>query len=172
MRRDLVRAFGAEIDGDPDNGAQSPLVTLGAVAAVVGIAYATDPFRPGLNLPWRRKKGGTNELLDRVSGSRDHEQDTEQWSSHADTVLVAMKAVYAEQYGWSVTADMAASVIPGRRDPQRWAPNADTVVLRETGWPPDSDGAFWNGVDERLARSGVPLYHQPINQAVIAFYPD
>jgi len=68
MGRDLVEQLGATVSGDPESGKQSPLVTLGAVAAIAGIAYATDPFRKGFRWPW--KKGSTNDSLTEPAGAR------------------------------------------------------------------------------------------------------
>ena len=67
MPRDLVEQLGATVSGDPDDGRQSPLITMGAVALIAGIAYATDPFRKGVRWPW--KKGSTNDSLVKPNGS-------------------------------------------------------------------------------------------------------
>ena len=168
MPKDLVARMGATVSGEPDNGKHSHLVTLSAVALVAGIAYATDPFRKGVRLPWKRRQGGMNELLDRV-GSSNFTPNGQ--GSLPDAVLAAMRAVYAEQYpGWKVNSYMTEAVMAGHRDPGQWAPDAPVVVHRETGWPPDTDVAFWTAVDERLASQGVDLYHEPLNAAVIGFY--
>ena len=53
---------------------------------------------------------------------------------------------------------------------REWATRAKVVVFREYGYP-DIHTTFWTEVDEELDRMGAGLYHELINQAVVAYYP-
>jgi len=56
------------------------------------------------------------------------------------------------------------------RSAHEWAPDAAVVVFREHGYP-DLYSGFWQEVDEELDKTGAALYHEPVNHAVVAFYP-
>lgn len=92
-------------------------------------------------------------------------------SGDTGAVLQAMIAVYhRDWFGRPSDSMLQRSVMRGQDDPGQWSPTAPVVVHRENGWPDDYTD-FWQQVDAELERRGVPLYHEPINAAVIAFYP-
>ncbi len=93
--------------------------------------------------------------------------------TNVQAVKHALLTVFAD-YG--VTKEMLnGCVFSGKNDPGQNSPNAPVIVGCETGVPNPSHYnekvmSMWYKVNDILKEMGYPLYHEPVNGAVVAFY--
>jgi hypothetical protein len=93
--------------------------------------------------------------------------------TNVQAVKQALLKVFAH-YG--VTKKMLdGCVFSGKNDPGQNSPSAPVIVGCETGVPNPSNYdvkvmELWYEVNDLLVEMGHPLYHEPVNGGVVAFY--